>query len=518
VQWSCSKDNPVEDKKEEPITVATVTIGTQTWTTKNLDVATYSDGTPIPQVTDPTQWSALKTGAWCYYENNSANGTIYGKLYNWYAVAGIHDTDPTTPNKILAPSGFHIPTDAEWTTLTTFLGGENVAGSKMKSTTLWTPHSGVTNTNSSGFAGFPGSYRVTNGTFSRLLHEGVWWSATEYSTARAFSRNLYYFDGFANSYYSIKELGCSVRCIVGEAAVAIPPTVTTTTASTIATTTATTGGNITNDGGAAVTARGVVYSTSTNPIIALTTKTADGTGTGTFVSNLTGLTANTTYYVRAYATNSVGTTYGNELSFTTITVVAPAGTVTIGNQTWTTTNLDVATYRDGTPIPQITDPTQWASLKTGAWCYYENNSANGTIYGKLYNWYAVAGIHDTDPTTPNKTLAPSGFHIPSDAEWTTLTTFLGGESVAGGKMKATGTKLWSSPNTGSTNSSGFAGLPGGFRFSGGFGDLGDNGWWWSASEYGTADAWCRNLYYYYGDAIKATFNKESGLSVRCLRD
>ena len=85
--------------------------------------------------------------------------------------------------------------------------------------------------------------------------------------------------------------------------------------------------------------------------------------------------------------------------------------VTIGTQIWQSTNLDVTTYRDGTPIPQVTDPTQWANLTTGAWCYYNNDPANGTIYGKLYNWYAVAGIHDTDPSTPNKILAPQGWHV-----------------------------------------------------------------------------------------------------------
>jgi uncharacterized protein (TIGR02145 family) len=518
-QWSCSKDNLDDDKKEEPSTVATVTIGTQTWTTKNLDVDTYRDGTPIPQITDPTQWAALKTGAWCYYENNSANGTIYGKLYNWYAVAGIHDTDPTTPNKTLAPSGFHIPSDVEWTTLTTFLGGEEVAGNKMKATTGWKPFSGITNTNSSGFTGLPSGWRANNGKFYELLDDGTWWSSTEYDRF-SWYRDIYYNDSGVLRNEDYKEGGFSVRCLAGDAVVSVNPTVTSTTATAITTTTATTGGNITKDGGAAVTARGVVYSTSTNPTIALTTKTTDGTGIGSFTSSLTGLTANTTYYVRAYATNSTGTSYGNEISFTTTTVVAPIVTVTIGTQTWTIKNLDVATYRDGTPIPQVTDPTQWASLKTGAWCYYENNSINGTIYGKLYNWYAVAGIHDTDPTTPNKTLAPSGFHIPSDAEWTTLTTFLGGAEVAGGKMKATGITRWRSPNTGSTNSSGFTGLPGGFRssFIGGFGDLGGNGFWWSASEHGTASAWAGNLYFISSAAITVTFEKESGFSVRCLRD
>ncbi len=159
--------------------------------------------------------------------------------------------------------------------------------------------------------------------------------------------------------------------------------------------------------------------------------------------------------------------------------------VVIGTQVWKTRNLDVTTYRNGDPIPQVTDPTQWINLTTGAWCYYENNTANGTVYGKLYNWYAV---------NDSRGLAPTGYHVPSDAEWTTLTTFLGGEGVAGGKMKSTDTSLWQSPNTSATNESGFTGLPGGCRSDdGAFDDVGDGGDWWSSSENGTASAWFRSL-------------------------
>ena len=190
--------------------------------------------------------------------------------------------------------------------------------------------------------------------------------------------------------------------------------------------------------------------------------------------------------------------------------------VTIGTQIWQTTNLNVTSYRDGTPIPEVTDPTAWAALTTGAWCYYNNTTANGTTYGKLYNWYAVVGIHDTDPNTPNKILAPTGYHIPTDAEWTTLTTFLGGESVAGGKMKETGTAHWISPNTDATNSSGFTGLPGGYRDGGGtFPNIG-YGIWWSSSERGTTYAWSRDLYFNSGYAGRNDDDKRDGFSVRCL--
>jgi uncharacterized protein (TIGR02145 family) len=198
--------------------------------------------------------------------------------------------------------------------------------------------------------------------------------------------------------------------------------------------------------------------------------------------------------------------------------VSSLPSVTIGTQVWQSTNLDVTTYRDGTPIPQVTDPTAWANLTTGAWCYYNNDSANGALYGKLYNWYAVAGIHDNDPNTPNKILAPEGWHVPTDAEWTTLTTFLGGDSVAGGKMKAIGT-LWQSPNVNATNSSGFIGLPTGYRgYNGTFDSIGINGPWWSSSVDSTANARYRALFYGNGVASSSNSPKSYGFSVRCLRD
>jgi uncharacterized protein (TIGR02145 family) len=194
--------------------------------------------------------------------------------------------------------------------------------------------------------------------------------------------------------------------------------------------------------------------------------------------------------------------------------------VAIGTQIWSTTNLDVTTYRDGTPIPQVTDPTQWQNLTTGAWCYYNNDPANGIIYGKLYNWYAVAGIHDNDPSTPNKILAPTGWHVPSDTEWSTLTTFLGGNTVAGGKMKSIGTSLWQSPNTAATNSSGFTGFPGGYRSNDGiFNDFMINGNWWSSSEGNIPNiSWTRYLHYNDSFAGFVTFNKIGGFSVRLVKD
>lgn len=286
-----------------------------------------------------------------------------------------------------------------------------------------------------------------------------------------------------------------------------------------------TGGNITNDGGTPVTQRGVVWSTSPSPTTA-NNSTTNGSGTGSFTSNLTSLSASTTYYVRAYATNSAGTAYGNELSFTTTTggggiVTNPGAGVTfdgytytsivLGNgQEWMAENLRTTTYANGDSIPNVTDGTEWQSLTTGAWAHYNNDSQYENPYGKLYNWYTV-----DDP----RNVCPTGWHVPTDAEYTLLTDYLGGEHVAGGKMKSTGTQYWSSPNTDATNESGFSGLPGGNRDSNGaFYLVGDYGLWWSSTTIDAYFAWYRWLGY--GDVSVGIdyVYEENGFSVRCLRD
>jgi len=214
----------------------TVTIGTQTWTTKNLDVATFRNGDLIPEAKTDEEWEAAgenKQPAWCYYENNTANGTKYGKLYNWYAVV---DT------RGLAPAGWHIPTDEEWTVLSTFLGGEDVAGKKMKSTSGWNsydckkcnggsaefkktcsackgtqsnssePFSG-NGTNSSGLSGLPGGCRYANGNFFGVGNSGLWWSASDTLETFAWYRRLSLGYSYRYRYFSTKVYGFSVRCV-----------------------------------------------------------------------------------------------------------------------------------------------------------------------------------------------------------------------------------------------------------------------------------------------------------------
>ena len=183
--------------------------------------------------------------------------------------------------------------------------------------------------------------------------------------------------------------------------------------------------------------------------------------------------------------------------------------ISIGNQCWTKENLRSTKYADGSDIPNVTDNTAWTGLINGAWCNYDNSADSGAIYGKLYNWYTVA-----DP----RKVCPTGWHVPTEAEWTVLTDYLGGVFVAGGKMKDT--IGWSATNIAATNESGFSGLPGGYRYSflGGFYNVGTLGGWWSSTESSETRALTRILYNIDGSANSYVYDKPNGFSVRCLRD
>jgi uncharacterized protein (TIGR02145 family) len=188
-------------------------------------------------------------------------------------------------------------------------------------------------------------------------------------------------------------------------------------------------------------------------------------------------------------------------------------TVTIGDQVWMAENLNVDKFRNGDPIPHAQTAEEWQQAGENgqpAWCYYDNDPANGKIYGKLYNWYAVSDWRG---------LAPEGWRIPSDEDWEKLIKLLGGEEAAGGKLKATDTTYWQSPNTCATNETGFAALPGGYRHaSGSFKGIGNYGTFWSSTEASSLNAWYRVLYDDYANVYRNDFSKGSGFSVRCLRD
>jgi uncharacterized protein (TIGR02145 family) len=253
---------------------------------------------------------------------------------------------------------------------------------------------------------------------------------------------------------------------------------------------------------------------------------------------VTGLTNGTSYTFTVVARNTVGNSTSSAASnavtpaFTCGTNIADTDgntypTVLIGTQCWTASNLKVTRYNDGTAIPlnntytSGTVSTVWQGLTTGAYTIYNNESstgANATNYGFLYNWYAAAGII-TNGGSPTKNICPTGWHVPTDTEWTTLTGYIGGTSVAGGKMKSIGTTYWNSPNNGADNSSGFSALPGGVRSNdGSFLYVRNYTYFWSATEAGSNAAWFRNLYHNDGNVGTSNEFKSSGASVRCLKD
>ena len=296
-----------------------------------------------------------------------------------------------------------------------------------------------------------------------------------------------------------------------------PIGITTTAVTNISTTTAVSGGNILSDGGAKITARGVCWSTSPNPTIT-GSKTIDGEGIGSFTSNITGLALGSTYFVRAYATTSAGTAYGNEINISLVYKVYDIDgnsydTIHIGTQVWMKQNLNTSKYNNGMAIPNVTDNAAWGSLSTGARCYYNNDSVTyASTYGALYNWYTVNSGN----------LCPTGWHVPSEYEYSVLENYLGGSSIAGGKLKEAGIVHWNSPNTGATNESGFTALPAGNRdYTGNFTNsifLGAN--LWTSTETSINTAWNYGLDYsnpsFAKDGVNAV--KRNGISVRCIKD
>lgn len=381
--------------------------------------------------------------------------------------------------------------------------------------------------------GYKVERKTGNGTYALLGSTGVNINQYVDSTVTintTYTYRVYAYNAAGNSLNYSNEYTVTINSNV----VVVLPTVTTTIPTSITTTSAVAGGNVTNEGGAPVTSRGVVWCTCLSPTTALSTKTVDGTGTGSFTSNMTVLTSNADYYVRAYATNSAGTAYGNIEFFQTAQLYSysPWPNITDANgniypciinncgQIMTTKNLNVSRYRDGSIIPQITNASQWQNLTTGAWCWYNNDSATYWQYGKLYNWYAV---------NDSRGLVPQGWHVPTDADWNKLvkcidptsdTTFTGAQSAtAGGTMKEAGTNHWITPNTGASNSSGLVGLPGGTRsFDGIFDGIGNYGHWWSATEKNQTYAWYRALYNNSASLYREGYSKKSGFSVRIFKD
>lgn len=515
----------------------TIIIGRQVWMAENLKTTKYNDGTTLSWIKDAYAWSNLKAPVYCWYNNDEANyKNTYGALYNWY----------TIHSRNLCPSGWHVPTDVEWRTLQNYLGGAGVAGDRSKEigTTHWiSPNAGATNER--GFTALPCGSRHENGTFSGFWSQGGWWSSTETFIDGPIGVRNYFgwglmvywnISGILNGKFS-KYLGLSVRCLRDEEeeVPALIPTLITIKASSVTLNTERSGGNIQSDGGALISAYGVCWSTSVNPTIADNKTTVESGAEGIYApgiytSILNGLAEYTTYFVRAYASNSIGTGYGNEISFTTQNNPAIFNqdltyrtvtdiesnvykTITIGTQTWMAENLKTTKYRNGDQIittspaeRTITDESdpkyQWA---------YGGDENYAAIYGRLYTWFAI-----TDP----RNVCPTGWHVSTDAEWATMTTYLGGESTVSDKIKETGTAHWYTPNTGATNETGFTALPGGQRYNWGtFSDVENESYWWSSTERSLTSAWSWFTYSYDKNImIRYSGYKKMAYSVRCVKD
>lgn len=378
---------------------------------------------------------------------------------------------------------------------------------------------------------------ITNDGGAEITSRGVCWSTNQNPTINDSKTN----DGTGSSSftsnitglisdvtyfaraYAINSMGVSYGQQVSAKTIKVTPTLTTTSVVISSETLVITGGNISSNGGYPVTQRGVCWSTNPGPTVN-DNKTNDGTGEGIFSSNISGISnmnVNTTYYVRAYAINTKGVSYGNELSFIIyINVPGPNASdidgnlyrsVKIGTQTWMVENLRVTKYRNGNAIQEVTDNIAWRNLNTGSYCNFENNLSNGNIYGKLYNYYAVAD---------SRHICPSGWHVPSKEEWNTLINFLGGGIFAGVKLKEQGTAYWNLAR--GSNTSGFTALAGSFRGDNGFfyNSLKHSAWWWTSTEFNSTYPWSVLL----GDdgiTFQTTDNyhdKRAGHSVRCIKD
>jgi uncharacterized protein (TIGR02145 family) len=468
-----------------------VTIGAQCWFKKNLNTALYRTGEAILLLEDNAEWAASSQGAWSNNNNDGSNGATHGKLYNFYAVSD---------SRALCPSGWHVPTDGEWSVLENALGGSSVAGTALKSSASDSPPWDGTNT--SGFSALPGGFRdYPNGSFYDLGDYGDWWSSSP-SGSGAWFRYLY--SGFSNVYrasYGTVRYGFSVRCLRDTVNVPV----------------AILGCTLSN-------ACNYNPSATTNNGMCILPGPCDSCNAGALVdgdldndgvcnpNEVPGCTDSSATNFDSNATEDDGSClYGPAQCGGASTVTFDGHTyalVGIGNQCWFKENLRSDNYRNGDAIPGNLTGSQWGFSGSGAQAVYNSDPSNLATYGRLYNWYAVNDARG---------LCPVGFHVPSDGEWTVLTNALGGPSVAGTALKSSTSD---SPPWDGTNASGFSALPGGYRTNGSGGyfySLGVVGICWSSSPSGSY-AWYRSLYSGDSNVDRDYYDVRGGFSVRCVRD
>ncbi|MCX6270581.1 MAG: hypothetical protein NTU44_05055 [Bacteroidetes bacterium] len=495
-------------------TYNTVKIGTQCWMKENLNVGSY-----VASINTGSSHSDVSNNGiiekYCY-NNEQANCIIYGGLYDWDEMMSY---TATAGAQGICPAGWHIPAEAEWTILTTYLGGDNLAGGKMKETgiTHWfSPNDGATN--ESGFTALGAGVRYYGGNSGDLHFQGCFWSSTPdniegalYLSLTAFQPVVYHYD-----YGQLRTTGISVRCLKDTCA---------------SPTSSDAGPDQINIAGNSAT-------------LAANSPGTGETGTWNIVSGSGGSLVNIndpattfsgapgeTYHLIWSISNTCQISIDSvEISFvSTIEQPCPGtpsfsysgqtyNTVQIGMQCWMKENLNIGTMIYG---------SQNAANNTVIEKYcYDNEPANCTIYGGFYQWDEVMQ-YTTAPGSQG--ICPSGWHIPSDVEWCTLATSLDATvdcnvngatgNNAGGKMKETGITHWNSPNTGATNESGFTAFGTGFRiFYGAFGELNQGANFWTSSDNSTLNGIRWGMNFGSANIRREYLPKVLGLSVRCLKD
>jgi uncharacterized protein (TIGR02145 family) len=386
----------------------------------------------------------------------------------------------------------------------------------------------------SGWTGLAGGNRFAEGSFEFLNDLGFWWTSTLSDSQNAIIRGLNFYSGVVDRNTNPEgglNSGFSVRCIQDPPDT---PDVVTTSASSITSVSALLGGNVLSDGGAPVTARGVVYGNNSLPLLSVDSVAYSGSGMGTYSVPISNLTPSTTYFHRAFATNVVGTGYGVVLNFTTLVpFICQTGpnstvfdidsnayqTVLIDNRCWFRSNLRTSRYRNGTPITTGLSSNTWQTTTAGAYSVYADSSVNNTLFGKLYNFYAATNASG---------LCPTGWHVSTNSEWASMLTSLGGATIAGNSLKDTLylplLQGWQVPSGGvvaHTNSSGFSALPGGLRVTAGnYSSKSSNGYWWSPGNIGSSTYISGRILLFDNSGVtsSSTINANNGFSVRCVKD
>lgn len=542
----------------------TVEIGQQCWITENLRTTHYADGTIIPIGTELSENTAYRY----YPSGSSVNVPAYGYLYNWAAVMHGAASSSENPSGVqgICPPGWHVPSEAEFAQLTTYVAGQGQYGCggdtsniiRALASNIGWECLGVSScnadynqflNNATGFSAVPAGnagYEMCQFGFPDFRSSCKIRSSTEhfgYDGPHGAATLEITYDGI-NIHPYIVCYATSVRCLLDDSGVgssnAVTPLVTTAQTEYITSTSAKFKGFVTASGGTPVTGRGFCWSTAPNPTVS-DNHTVNGSGTGRFTENLAGLTPGTTYYMRAYATNSVGTAYGEQQSFTTCDSLICDSTLTdydgniyhtvvIGQQCWMRENLRTTHLPNGTAIP------------VGTTVYYEpyrfipnNDSSLVSSYGYLYNKYAVMNGCSPSNTNPSgvQGICPTGWHVPSKAEWEQLVHFLGSRveyrcgcgsnDIAQSLAATSGWQQSIDPcSTGfdvnANNSTGFSALPAGYYSYGPHGTNEFSLFWSSTIKSNNSDIYYRIQIEKSGRGVYMGEILFDAVSVRCLRD